>query len=287
MVDLLLITAVQIVIEALPISSSGHVVLAQLWWQTYARQSLAQAPEFFDHFLHGPTVVIILIVFFKDWYASARRLMVAWWALLVRQRAMRWSERRLTALFLRIFLFMCAADALTAVAYGFKNIMGNQLSMFSDPRMVVCAFGVTALLLGSLLFIERCSRVVRPLTLGGALLLGATQGVAYVFTGISRFGATYAVGRWLGLSPRRTFQFSFLMQFPLIAAAFMINGVRGLVKAPQVGALFSVSMIVTLIGSTIIAGLLFAGVYRLALARRLGWFGLYMLVPIIALLLLL
>lgn len=287
MIDVLLITAVQIIIEALPISSSGHVVVAQLLWQKYAVQPLTQLPEFFDHLLHGPTVLIIGVVFFKEWYTSACRLVVAWWALLRKKRQLTWSERRLSALFGRVFWFMCAADALTAVAYGLKGLLGDSASLLTGPRVIVVTLSITALSLLSLLVIERKKYTERRLTLGSALLLGATQGIAYFFTGISRFGATYVAGRWLRLSPRRAFQFSFLMQFPLIAAAFLINGIRGMAKAPHLGAFMTPSLLATVLGATVIAGLLFAGVYRLALARRLGWFGVYLLVPIVVLVLLL
>jgi undecaprenyl pyrophosphate phosphatase UppP len=280
MLDVLLITAIQIIVEALPVSSSGHAVLAQLLWEKYAMRPLTPLPDFFDHFLHGPTVVVLLVVFFKDWFSSAQRLLCAWWALVCGHRAMTWSERRLSQLFFKVFGFICAADAVTAIAYFSKIALGRYAAIFIDPRVLLGCFVVTLLLLLSLLFVGRWAGTGCTLTLGRALAFGAAQGIAYLLTGISRLGITYVVGRWTGLSPRRSFQFSFLIQFPLIAAAFAINGIRGMCSAPEVGAFVNVPMLATMLGATIVAGFLFAGVYRLALQRRLWWFGVYLVVPI-------
>ncbi len=321
MFDILFFTAVQIIIEALPISSSGHVLLAQLAWQKYAIQPFTQLPDFFDHFLHGPTVLILLVVFFKDWFYSARHLLIAWWKRIFCQRPLSWSERRLTGIFLKIIGLMCIADAVTAVAYVAKSFMGNDAAIFNDPRVLLVAFCVTAILLLSLLLLDCCQKncllrggaggnglpvrnfILRwilnqvqddkkarigtsnnSLTIKKSIILGAVQGLALLFSGLSRFGSTYVIGRWLGLSPRRSFQFSFLIQFPLIAAAFVLNGIRGLIKNPEVAAFLNIPLMATMIGATIISGLLFTLVYRLALRRRLGWIGVYMLVPIMILL---
>ncbi len=280
MFDLILIAAVQIILESLPISSSGHQLLVQQLWIKVTGQALTPIPDFFDHFLHGPTVLVIAFVFFKDWFASARRLVIAGWKVLVHRKQLRWSERRLWRLFSMIFIFMCAADAMTVLAYVGQHFIGKNAVIFHEPRFLLMNMMATMVALLSLRWVERVRRAASSLTLKKSLLLGTVQGVALLCPGLSRFGATYVAGRWLRLSPRRAFQFSFLIQFPLIAAAFFINGIPDMVKTPAARALLSVPMLMTIAVSTVIALGLFAWAYRLALRRRLWWFGVYMIVPI-------
>ena len=57
---------IQIVIESLPISSSGHVILAQKFLEIEFLELMQQ--QMIDFILHIPTIAIIVIFFFKSWY---------------------------------------------------------------------------------------------------------------------------------------------------------------------------------------------------------------------------
>lgn len=280
MLDSFFISAVQIIIESLPISSSAHVIVAQHLWLKITGSPLTEGPGYFDDFLQGPTILVLMVVFFKDWYLSVRRLFVAFWKFVLRQR-LSWSERQLWSVFGTLIFFVCAADLMTAFAYGIKSFVGK--SVFGAPPLWVLLINFTVSMVGllSLKFMSKEQQYSR-LSLKKAIILGTTQGLALLCPGLSRFGSTYVVGRWLNLSPRRAFQFSFLIQFPLILAAFMLKGLPGVFKASC--SLISVPLLITLGVSTVIAGLLFAWAYRLARAGKLWWFGVYMLVPITILL---
>ena len=112
-----------------------------------------------------------------------------------------------------------------------------------------------------------------------ALLLGVVQGIA-LLPGISRFALTYVVGRFLKLSPRRSFETSFLIQFPLIIAGFC-KGLFYLLLAPNCVSIFGIQVIWAFLGGTVVSFGFLHFVYYLALRGKLWLFSFYMLIPII------
>lgn len=279
MFDLMVIAVVQIIIESLPISSSAHVLIVQHVWTKLTGETFLEVPAFFNDFLQGPTVFVIAVVFFKDWFSSAQRLFSSGWKFIMHQRLC-WSERKLWGVFGTLLGFVCVADVMTMLAYGIKKFMDNGELHVTPLWVLAVNFTVSMVGLLSLRVADKECEYSR-LSMGKSILLGATQGLALLCPGLSRFGSTYVVGRWLRLSPRRAFQFSFLIQFPLIFAAFIIKGLPGVPRA-----FFTLPIIGVLVGSTVIAGFLFAWAYRLALARKLWRFGVYMIIPITILLIL-
>lgn len=186
----------QIIFEALPISSSGNVLLLTPVLQNlfHLKQSECQ-PLDFDFLLHLPTLFVLMAFFFKQWVPYVTRF--------TKHKSAVWQ-----------FGLRCAlADMVTAVFYYFRNWYG--VAFFP----LWCGFVITTLLLLSLLCVKR-KPFVQGLTYRNALVLGAVQGCA-LLPGISRLASTYVVGVWLGYSPERSFYYSFLVQIPLIGAAVL------------------------------------------------------------------
>ncbi|MCK4517445.1 undecaprenyl-diphosphate phosphatase, partial [Candidatus Babeliales bacterium] len=115
-----------------------------------------------------------------------------------------------------------------------------------------------------------------------ALILGCVQGIA-LLPGISRFATTYVAGRWLHLSPRRAFQISFLIQLPLISAAF-VQGLYKIVGTPEGILLSSGRGLLTLVLATVIGFFALCFAQKLAYQEKFWWFGFYLLVPTLFLL---
>lgn len=277
---LYVLCATQIIVESLPISSSTHLELMQQWLGV-------RLPEFFDHFAHGPTMIIILLMFGDAWSVPMRmlwRVVLGW----LRRRcafvALPYSHRRLLMLFGSITGFVILADGVTAVFYvAFARWIKQPQQVPSDV-MLLCGLMVTAGLLFSLRWCKRTSicadnGTAVSLTNTKALLIGLVQGLAQM-PGISRFASTFVMARWLGISPRRSLQFSFLMFFPLIVAAFFINGLPAVVLHPEGRALLTLPFGCALLVASIVAYALFKIVCRWALDGRMWWFGFYMLLPI-------
>ena len=276
---LYVLCATQIIVESLPISSSTHVELIQQFLGI-------RLPAFFDHFAHGPTMIIILLMFWDAWLVPMRmlwRVVLRWLRCRCAFAALPYSHRRLLLLFGTIAGFVFLADGVTAAFYVALGRWLKQPQQVPSDVMMICGLMVTAGLLFSLRWCKSTSTNVHngsvSLTNTKALVLGLVQGLAQM-PGISRFASTFVMARWLGISPRRSLQFSFLMFFPLIVAAFFINGLPAVLLHAEGRALFTLPFGLALTIASIVAYVVFKFACRWALDGRLWRFGFYMLLPI-------
>ena len=189
----------QIVLESLPISSSGNVFLWLHLFQNYLNFNFNHAIDMFDFdfLLHGPTILIVALYFSKDWIAYVRSVI----------------GRGVAVPFLLVY---CAwADLLTAVWYAVFKATGKGWFPLS------VGFFITSAALFSLLWAPKnAAKKDETLSLYHATLLGMVQGIA-LLPGLSRFGMTYVVARHSRYSSENAFRYSFLLQMPLIGAAFL------------------------------------------------------------------
>jgi undecaprenyl-diphosphatase len=268
----------QIIVESMPISSSGHVRVFELLF-TKAWGIKTFLPDFIDHLLHGTALIAILIVFFKDWFYPIRKLLQSCIQLTFSKKSLSYSQRKLFNIFLKIIGLVVAANLITSLFYFPIKFLFKDF--FANPSFLLSGFIITMLLLLSLAFKKQ--KNAAAFDLKKALILGCVQGLA-VLPGISRFASTYAAGYWLNLRPARAMQISFLLHLPLIIAAFIMLGVKPLITGQEVFFQFNFcdSLIVLIV--TAIAILCLKLSYRLAIKNKLWWFGIYMIIPILILL---
>ncbi|HXF95077.1 MAG TPA: undecaprenyl-diphosphate phosphatase [Gemmatimonadales bacterium] len=197
---------VQGLTEFLPVSSSGHLVLAE-------RLLGVETPGVFvEVALHAATLASVLVVF-------GRRLA----ALAVGVVHGRGEDLRYAALLL-----------VATVPAGLVGVLLGDLveRAFDSLVLVGCGLVVT----GGLLWLARRSGGQRPRpSAPGALAIGAMQALA-VLPGVSRSGATVSAGLLHGLSPARAAEFSFLMAVPVIAGAAMLEAREAAAEVARVGA---------------------------------------------------
>lgn len=266
----------QVVLESLPISSSGHLVLLEKLLALFGTTpTVADLPGFFDHFLHGPTILVLLLFFYKDWSLPFRFLLKnfsfdfnSWSA----------SYKKLWSIFLRITFFVFVSAFITTLSYfGFEFL--KPFGIFQNEFVMLVGFMFTTSLLFSLYFIPRDTKDCSGLTLKKVLILSVVQSISFL-PGISRFGSTYVVARWLKIPVRRAFQFTFLMQFPLIVAAFFDSSFKLLFEKQNLMGLFNLKVVIAFFVATILAyGALYIS-YTLARRRKLWYLGFYMLLPL-------
>lgn len=192
-----LLGLVQGLTEFLPISSSGHLLLAQ--------HLLGVDPPglALEGVVHLATMAAVVIYFRGElWRLVAGAL---------RGRA----ERR--------YLGLLVVAALPAGGAGW--LLKSQLEWaFSSLSLTGAMFLLTA----GVLSLSRLKRgAPQAPSLRHALAVGLSQ-VVSLFPGASRSGLTISVGILSGLSPREAAQFSFLLSLPLIAGA----GAVALAQAP-------------------------------------------------------
>jgi undecaprenyl-diphosphatase len=193
-----LLGALQGVAEFLPISSSGHLSLAQSWLGVSAEA----AGHSFNIVVHAGTMLAVLLVFRRDLLELVRGLFEAQAAAWARPM---WLALIVGSLPLGIVLIPGVEDAV--------------VRMEGNVRAVGAALLVTAALLG---FTHR--RVTpadddrQPPSNIQALKIGVAQLLA-VLPGVSRSGSTIAAGLAVGLGRARAARFSFLLSIPAITAA--------------------------------------------------------------------
>jgi len=217
MLSFYLLASAQIVLESFPVSSSGHIFLLQkLFKKFFEPVEIFFQNKIVDHFLHGPTVLVLIAFFVWSFYPD-----IVFFLGLSRNQAGRekiFGYRKKVFTFL-IFIFV--ADIVTSLFYVlFKRF-------WMPPFPLWLGFLWSALALASVGFLKPNPSTPSASSGGGftfsaALILGAVQGLA-LFPGISRFGTVFACARWLGFSNRRAFDISFVVQLPLIAAAFFYS----------------------------------------------------------------
>jgi undecaprenyl-diphosphatase len=193
-----LLGALQGIAEFLPISSSGHLCLAQRWLGISAEA----AGHSFNIVVHAGTMLAVLLVYRRDLVDLVRGLFDPQAAPWARQM---WLALIIGSLPLGVVLIPGVEDAV--------------VSMESNVRAVGVALLITAALLA---FTHRRTTPTdddrQPPSRMQAVKIGFAQLLA-VTPGISRSGSTIAAGLAVGLGRARAARFSFLLSIPAITAA--------------------------------------------------------------------
>jgi undecaprenyl-diphosphatase len=186
--------------EFLPVSSSGHLVIAQ-----HFLPGFEQPGVLFDVLLHAGTMVAVLVYFRSD----CRSLALAYF----QQGEEAHRYRRL----LRLLVFATLPAAIIGLA--FKDFF---IGMFHNLPLV----SVMLLVTGGLLFFSERFRNngggEKPLTSWHALMAGVAQAGA-IMPGISRSGSTISVLLFKGIDGETAARFSFLMALPVVGGATLLS----------------------------------------------------------------
>lgn len=271
---------VQLVFEAVPVSSSGHFLLLSLILDSYGSPfRIVDLPKFFDHFLHGGAVLVVLFLFFKDWSRPFVCLLSSG-GILGKKNVNR--MQCLFFIFLKIVGLVIIINLITVLFYLFYYGFLNDFVLDYSEEFLLLGFFITMLSLFSLRLKEGDFRLNDSLNFRKAFVLGVVQSMA-LFPGLSRFASTYVASRWLNLSARRAFQVSFLIQFPLNIASFFKGGWY-LLKITNWYAIFNWEVNGALFCGIIISYFLLRLARWVALGQQMWLFGLYLFLPVFYLL---
>jgi len=233
--------------EFLPVSSSGHLVLAQ------RLLGLDPPGVALEAVLHLGTLVAVVIYFWRDLVRLLRRGASPAGA----------GERRYIALLILGTIPIVVAGYLAG---------GAVERAFSSPALVGGMMLVTAGLLGGASLLAGRARRDQ-VGLKDALAVGLAQAAA-LLPGISRSGATISAGMACGLSPGEAARFSFLLSIPAVAGA----GVLGLATENPLSPSEAWGLLLgglSALGSGLIA---IHTLLKLLLAGKLGIFAFYCLI---------
>lgn len=250
LLNISILAIVQGLTEFLPVSSSGHLALAQaiLGFETLSGVGV-------DLLLHAATVIAVLVYY--------RRFIGELIMGLVRREAESWR-----------FAIAIVISMIPAVVVGL--LFRDQLAALTEsPTAVCCCLIVT----GVLLLLTRIVPVGdRKVTLLDALLIGLAQAVA-MLPGISRSGSTIAMSRFLKVGPDKAAAFSFLMVIPVIIGGTAYE-LMGALKETEASAFEGLTWSMGILGfvlAAVVGYLSVAWMVRLLGKRHFWMFGFYCL----------
>ncbi len=191
--------------EFLPISSSGHLLLARIFMGLQdASPQMQSSFKMLDILLHVGTLIPLIIIFWKDWMQMLRHP--------VKNRTL---------------FYLIAASIPTLLIYlGAKKMLPDQngFDMFDSGWFLGVSFLITAFfLLMCDLISSRRSKSGREIGIVPAVIMGFFQGIGMI-PGVSRSGSTIFGGVLSGLSKKTAARFSFMMSATAILGSLLMEG---------------------------------------------------------------
>ncbi len=178
--------------EWFPVSSSGHLALFQNLFSL-------EVPVLFDILLHFGTLIVVLLVFYKD-------------ILKILKAVFRWDIK---SDYFRLAIFIVIGSMGTGlIGYFFRDLF---VGFFTNLK----AIGVAFLFTGVLLFFSN-KRGNKKLNYKSSFLIGLMQGVALI-PGVSRSGTTISTGMLLGIERKKVARFSFLLLIPAVVGGLIFE----------------------------------------------------------------
>jgi len=196
--------------EFLPISSSGHLILARevFGWKIGS----AEIEKTFDVALHLGTFIGIAAYFWKD----IGRLIRGFFKAIVKRSLAADPYSKLALLVL-----------ISTIPAGVLGIKGEALiEKTLGAPLIICGlligFGI---LMGLADWMGKKARELNSVGWSEAIIIGLAQAIALA-PGTSRSGVTMTAGLFLGLKRETAARYSFLISLPAIAGAALYKGAK-------------------------------------------------------------
>ena len=199
---------VQGLAEFLPISSSGHLAIAQnlLGMET-------EVPVFFDVLLHLGTLLAVFVAYWKDICEIVVEFFRG-----VGDIVHHTTPKQVPPARRMILLIIVATLPLVAVLPIHEKVQ----TLGDNMVFVGAALVVTGFLLFACDLVRKGRKTAKSATLLDALVVGVGQAIA-TMPGISRSGMTITAGCFCGYERSFAVRFSFLMSIPAILGANVLS----------------------------------------------------------------
>ena len=252
------------VTEFLPVSSSGHLVLAEQLLGIHVDPKDMQG---LNIMLHAGTLLALLIIYAQTWI----QLLTA---------PFRKDKKSTNMLVLLI---------LATIPAGVAGILFEDIVAVHFQSLL--SIGLAFLVTGLVLLLGECckdghktllQKVLHPrtpaaktLTIRSAMAIGVAQAMALV-PGLSRSGLTISTGRMMGLNRKEALDFSFLMVVPVIGGATLLtmkDAMEGVIILP------TLDIITAAVSASFVSSVLSILFLRRYIVRRgLGVFAPYLII---------
>ena len=236
---------VQGLAEFLPISSSGHLLLARMLMGISDEAAATGPYMMLDVLLHAGTLLAVLVVFWKDWWGILKN-----------------PFRSKTLL-----LLIIASVPAFIVAVFFNDFV----EQFFTGWFLGVSFLITALFLLLAEWVSgRQRKPAREPSCTHAVVMGVMQAIA-LLPGVSRSGSTLTGGLFSGLERKSAAKFAFMMSAPAIVGSLLFEGI-------EMGYIAELALVPTIVGVAVAAVSGYLAIrFMLKLINRisLNWFALY------------
>ena len=260
-IEALVLGILQGLTEWLPVSSSGHLAVAQRY--------MGEVPVFIDILLHFGTM-LVLFIFFRNDVRLASRSALAALSDLVKGKG--WdasvgsnADRRMA------FCIVLALVPTALIALAIRFVIGP--TIMENLAIVATGFAVTGiLLLATALAGNKGNgpangRNLDRLEPADAMIVGTAQGIAFL-PGFSRSGLTISTGLFRGMKGEAAGRYSFLISLPAVLGATIL-------ELPDATALPGTELLMGLAGMAVAMAVGYASLgalMRILKKGKMAWF---------------
>lgn len=202
LIQVIILGIVQGLTEFLPVSSSGHLVIAEKILQIKSEKIA------FEVFVHFGTFMSVMVIYKKEIWGIIKALLQPFFPSKIDSFSD--ESRRL------LWLLLLGTIPIAGVGILFEKAVEKAfLSVFLVAIMLIIT--------GGFLLLTKFSKEKRTrIKSMDALLIGFSQ-VFALLPGISRSGFTIGTALFLGIAPKKSADFSFLLALPAISGATLLK----------------------------------------------------------------
>jgi undecaprenyl-diphosphatase len=216
-----LLGVVQGVFMFVPVSSTAHLVITQHF--LISQGSQMPPPEsaqmiLFDLIVHVGTLVSVAVVFRRTMGQFLRATMYSVQQIAIDRRPSKNS---------RFLIWLWAMGLFSVLVTGIMGLTFKDLfeRVFANPSVIPVTLATTGVLLWLTDSLKPRRYGIRDIGIWMAFAIGFAQGLALI-PGISRSGMTIIAALFVGLKRKRAAEYSFLIAFPTIIAATLVQGAK-------------------------------------------------------------
>lgn len=206
--------------EWLPVSSTGHLILAKSFMQF---THVTNPKEFFDMFevvIQLGAILAVVLIYFKDIWPFTNKRSRA----ISKNGLLSHLDKNITSLWGKI-LVSCVPAAVIGLLFDekFEELFYNSTCV----AIALIVFGIAFIMIENW-HKGKKSRVnsVAAITYKDALIIGMFQLIAAIFPGVSRSGATIIGALLIGISRKTSAEYTFYLAVPVMFGASLLKVVK-------------------------------------------------------------
>ena len=254
-INLLILAIIQGLTEFLPVSSSGHLVLAESILGSSG--GMVEGSLIFEIAVHTGTLGAVIVIY-RDRIRSLIKALFQWAA-----AGFKRDDRNTDQIRYAGWILLGSLPAAAAGIFFRESIIG----LFNSPALTSAFLVIT----GIFLMLSKGKSGNARLTWRIVLMIGAAQAVA-IIPGCSRSGWTITAALLAGVGFEKAAEFSFMLSIPAILGALLLEFISGSVVLTGQGSLYLIIGLLVAFGSGLLALRLLIYLLEKGRLYRFSWY---------------